>query len=171
MRVRRLLAIWTAKIISTACRLSGRQGVTLAGKIALKIDPAILKDLSSQVREKIFVVCGTNGKTTTNNLLCSAIEAEGKKLVCNNTGSNMLQGIVSAFVLAAGINGKLDADYACQRRVLPSTASPLQWGCCVRSQGFRRRDWRWAQESDICCSGVRRDIRAYSGWGLRCPWR
>lgn len=107
------MAIWTAKIISTACRISGRQGVTLAGKIALKIDPQILKDLASQVREKIFVVCGTNGKTTTNNLLCSAVESEGKKLVCNHTGSNMLQGIVAAFVLAAKNNGKLDADYAC----------------------------------------------------------
>ena len=113
MRVRRLLAIWTAKIISTACRISGRQGVTLAGKVALKMDPDILKDLSEQVREKIFVVCGTNGKTTTNNLLCSALETEGKKLVCNHTGSNMLQGIVAAFVLAAKNNGKLDADYAC----------------------------------------------------------
>ena len=56
MKVRRLMAVWTAKIVSTACRISGRQGVTLAGKIALKIDPNILKDLSSQVREKIFVV-------------------------------------------------------------------------------------------------------------------
>lgn len=113
MRVRRLIAIWTAKIISTACRFSGRQGVTFAGKVALKIDPDILKDLSSQVREKIFVVCGTNGKTTTNNLLCSAIESEGKKLVCNHTGSNMLAGVSAAFVLAAKNNGRLDADYAC----------------------------------------------------------
>lgn len=113
MRIRRLAAIWTAKLISTACKLSGRQGVTLAGKVAMKIDPNILRDLASQVRGKIFVVCGTNGKTTTNNLLCSAIESEGKKLVCNRTGSNMLQGIVAAFVLAAKNNGKLDADYAC----------------------------------------------------------
>ncbi len=113
MRVRRLIAVWTAKIVSTACRLSGRQGVTLAGRIALKMDPKILTDLSSMVREKIFVVCGTNGKTTTNNLLCSAIESEGKKLVCNHTGSNMLAGVAAAFVLAAGNNGKLDADYAC----------------------------------------------------------
>lgn len=113
MRVRRLLAIWAAKIISTACKLSGRQGVTFAGKIALKIDPKILGDLASQVREKIFVVCGTNGKTTTNNLLCMAVESEGKKLVCNHTGSNMLAGVAAAFVLAAKNNGKLDADYAC----------------------------------------------------------
>lgn len=113
MKVRRLLAIWTAKLCSTGCRLVGKQGVTLAGKLALKIDPDILRDLSSQVREKIFVVCGTNGKTTTNNLLCSAIESEGKKLVCNHTGSNMLDGVTAAFVLAAKNNGRLDADYAC----------------------------------------------------------
>lgn len=113
MRVRRLIAVWTAKIVSTACKLSGRQGVTLAGRIALRIDPSVLRDLSAMVREKIFVVCGTNGKTTTNNLLCSAIESEGKKLVCNHTGSNMLAGVTAAFVLAAKNNGKLDADYAC----------------------------------------------------------
>ena len=88
MKIRRLLAVWTSKIIGTACRLTGRQGVTLAGQLAIRIYPGILKELSQEVREKIFVVCGTNGKTTTNNLLCSAIEAEGKKVVCNHTGSN-----------------------------------------------------------------------------------
>ncbi len=113
MRLRRILAVWTAKIVSALCKISGRQGVTLAGKIALRIDPNSLRDLSAQVREKIFVVCGTNGKPTTNNLLCSAVEAEGKKLICNHTGSNMLDGVAAAFVLAAGLNGNIDADYAC----------------------------------------------------------
>ncbi len=79
MGIRRILAVWTAKLVKVACQAAGKQGVTLAGQIALRIDPNILRELSSQVREKIFVTCGTNGKTTTNNLLCSAIEAEGKK--------------------------------------------------------------------------------------------
>ncbi len=113
MSVRRIIAVWAAKIVSALCKISGRQGVTFAGKIALKIDPNILKDLADQVREKIFVVCGTNGKTTTNNLLCSAIESEGKKVVCNHTGSNMLDGVAAAFALAAKGSGRLDADYAC----------------------------------------------------------
>ncbi len=113
MRVRRLLSVWTAKLISTACRMAGKQGVTLAGKVALRIDPAILRDLSAQVRKEIFVVCGTNGKTTTNNLLCAALEAEGGKVVCNHTGSNMLPGVAAAFALAARLNGRIDADYAC----------------------------------------------------------
>lgn len=113
MRIRATAAILAARLLSFGCKLAGKQGVTMAGKLALKIDPDILRDLAGQVREKIFVVCGTNGKTTTNNLLCSAVESEGKKLVCNHTGSNMLMGVAAAFVLAAKWNGRLDADYAC----------------------------------------------------------
>lgn len=113
MKLRRIAAVWTAKITATICKMLGKQGVTWAGKIALSIDPGILTELASDVKEKIFVVCGTNGKTTTNNLLCSALEAQNKKVVCNHTGSNMLNGCVAAFVLNTKWNGKLDADYAC----------------------------------------------------------
>ena len=84
----------------------------MAGKLAMRIDPLILKKLASQVRGDIIVTCGTNGKTTTNNLICSALEAEGRKVICNHTGSNMLMGVAAAFVLNAGISGKLDADNA-----------------------------------------------------------
>lgn len=108
-----MAAVCAAKFAGFACRKMGRQGVTWAGKIALKINPHILEELSGQVKEKIFVVCGTNGKTTTNNMLCAALEAEGKKVICNHTGSNMKNGVVAAFVLAAGLNGRIDVDYAC----------------------------------------------------------
>ena len=113
MKIRKLLAIWAAKAAGTGCKMMGRQGVTWAGKIALKIYPQILTELSEEVRKGIFVVCGTNGKTTTNNMLCAALEAEGQKVVCNHTGSNMLNGVVAAFALDAGLNGHIDADYAC----------------------------------------------------------
>ena len=45
-------------------------------------------------------------------MLCSAIQAEGYSVVCNHTGSNMLNGVVAAFALGAKLNGNLDADYA-----------------------------------------------------------
>ena len=79
MKIRTTIAVMAAKITGHVCKLMGRQGVTWAGKVAMKICPDILEELSSQVREKIFVVCGTNGKTTTNNMLCAGLEAEGKK--------------------------------------------------------------------------------------------
>ena len=127
MKLRRMAAVWAAKAAQAASvHIFHRQGVTWAGKIALRICPDILRELASQVRGDIFIVCGTNGKTTTNNMLCAALEAEGKKVVCNHTGSNMLNGVAAAFVLAAGWSGRLDADCACieideasTRRVFP----------------------------------------------------
>ena len=108
-----MTAVLAAKFVGYVCKKMGRQGVTWAGKVAIKICPDILEQLSSQVRKAIFATCGTNGKTTTNNMLCAALEAEGQKVICNHTGSNMLNGVVAAFVLAAKWNGKIDADYAC----------------------------------------------------------
>lgn len=127
MRLRRMLAIWAAKIAEKiSVHIFHRQGVTWAGKIALKICPNILAELASQVKKEIFIVCGTNGKTTTNNMLCAALEAEGNRVICNHTGSNMLNGVAAALVLGAGIDGNLHVDYAClevdeasTRRVFP----------------------------------------------------
>ena len=113
MKIRTMAAVRAAKLTCFVCQKLGRQGVTWAGRVALAISPNLLRDLSEQVRGKIFVTCGTNGKTTTNNLLCSALEAEGYKVVCNHTGSNMKNGVAAAFALAAGRGGRLDADYAC----------------------------------------------------------
>lgn len=112
MGIRTTAAIVSARALSSFCKIAGKQGVTMAGKLAMKIDPGILKRLASQVKGEIIVTCGTNGKTTTNNLICSALEAEGRKVVCNHTGSNMLMGVAAAFVLSASPGGRLDADNA-----------------------------------------------------------
>lgn len=127
MTFRQKFAIKFAKFVAKLCLKMGRQGVTWAGLIARKIEPNILKVLSDQVREKVYIVCGTNGKTTTNNMLCTTLQSQGKKVLCNRTGSNMLNGVVSAFVLATNDDCQLDCDYACieideasTRRVLPT---------------------------------------------------
>ena len=114
MRLRSRLAITCAKATSSLIKKMNRgSGVTLPGYVARLIDPGILKEMSSQVRGKTIVTMGTNGKTTTNAILCRALENEGKKVIINRTGANMLNGIISAFVLNTDKKGRLDADYAC----------------------------------------------------------
>ena len=54
MNIRRLFAVWSAHFIKTACRLTGKQGATLAGKAALSIYPPILSELAKEVK-KIFL--------------------------------------------------------------------------------------------------------------------
>ncbi|MGN1125830.1 MAG: MurT ligase domain-containing protein [Ruminococcus sp.] len=127
MTLRGKIAIKLSKFVAKLCLKMGRQGVTWAGLIARKIEPNILKILSDQIREKVYIVCGTNGKTTTNNMLCTTLQSQGKKVICNRTGSNMLNGVVSAFVLATDDDCTLNADYACieidevsTKRVLPT---------------------------------------------------
>ncbi len=94
-------------------KLNRGSGVTLPGYVARLIDPQILSVMSGMVREKTIVTMGTNGKTTTNSILYHALKAEGKTVIINRTGANMLNGIISAFVLATDRKGRLHADYAC----------------------------------------------------------
>lgn len=111
---KRILAVRLAKLAAILIRFFHLgNGAVFPGRLAQIIDPEILPALSSQVREKIIAVMGTNGKTTTNSILYHALKREGKKVISNRTGANMPDGIVSAFVLAADWHGKLDTDYAC----------------------------------------------------------
>lgn len=111
--MRKLLAIWITKILIIIGKAAGKKGSSTPGAVALKICPDIIRRLSSQIpSEHIAAVCGTNGKTTTNNLLYSMITSRGKKAVCNNVGANMIMGVATAFIDAADIFGRIKADYA-----------------------------------------------------------
>lgn len=112
-KLRLMLAIIACKGAILLGKILGKAGSSAPGSLALKICPDILNILSKQVRKDIIAVCGTNGKTTTNNLLESFLTSCGYKVICNNYGANMLPGVCCAFASSASIFGKLDADFAC----------------------------------------------------------
>lgn len=76
----------------------GKKGTAFPGKIAMKIQPDILKDLSSKC-EKIAIITGTNGKTTTNNISYHIFNGKYDEIVSNLNGSNMIQGVISPFLI------------------------------------------------------------------------
>ena len=142
-----LLAIIAAKAALTACHLVGKPGSSLPGRAALKIDPHIINSLAAGIRRGIIVTCGTNGKTTTNNLLCAMLEAQGFRVVSNRLGANMIEGVAAAFATSANRPlgylfgskrplgylfgakrplGYLDADFACLEIDEASAARVLQ---------------------------------------------
>lgn len=110
--MRKLLAIWAAKISAVAGRLIGKKSSSSPGVIALKICPDLISRLSKNITHGVIVTCGTNGKTTTNNLLNTALLKCGYTTVCNNLGANMVGGIATAFALASDLKGGLKADWA-----------------------------------------------------------
>lgn len=111
--MRKILAIWAAKLSAIAGRIIGKNSSSGPGTIALKICPDLIERLKGNIRYKVIVTCGTNGKTTTNNLIYSALTKCGHSVVCNNLGANMLSGVATAFALQCNWLGSFKADYAC----------------------------------------------------------
>lgn len=75
-----------------------RAASQLPGRVALAIDPQVVAHLRRKVRVGSIVVCGTNGKTTTTNVVAAALEASGMGVLCNRDGANMLPGVASALL-------------------------------------------------------------------------
>lgn len=114
MKIRFILALLAARAAMFISRVSGRgKGSSLPGMIALKLYPGTLRDLGRQVRLGIIMVTGTNGKTTTNNMVNLVLEGAGYKTIVNREGANLITGVTTAFIRNAGIFGKVEADYAC----------------------------------------------------------
>jgi UDP-N-acetylmuramyl tripeptide synthase len=111
-RMRLILALLVGKTLIIISRLLGNQGSSFPGKMARRIYPEILSELATQVKGKIIVVTGTNGKTTTSNMLAQIIRETGAMLVHNESGANMIPGITTAFIEKSGLIGRKQFDYA-----------------------------------------------------------
>jgi lipid II isoglutaminyl synthase (glutamine-hydrolysing) len=109
--LKKKMAILSGKTFGKLSRLLGHHGSSLPGVIALKIDPDILKKLSKQINQFIFIT-GTNGKTTTSNLLAHLLRSTGKKILNNSEGSNMMSGITSCLINQFPLFGNQLYDYA-----------------------------------------------------------
>lgn len=105
------IAILTGKLAGRTSKMIGKGGSNIPGVVARKIDSSVLKKLSSQV-ENIILVTGTNGKTTTSNLINSILVAAGKKVINNAEGANLITGITTCFVKNSNMIGNMDCEYA-----------------------------------------------------------
>ena len=118
MGIRTRLAVLACKTSNAVLRRMGRGGTNLPGKIALKIDKDILKELSRGV--KVTVVTGTNGKTTTSRMIEQAFEEAGYKYFANKSGANLLTGIITVFAaFAPGRVSSGNVRATAKRKVLP----------------------------------------------------
>ncbi len=107
-----LLGTWLGKAVrlATAWRRGG--GHALPGLVVERVVPGYLAALIGQLPEGVAVVTGTNGKTTTTKMVVELLQATGRTVVTNPTGSNLTRGIVSSLVRQADWRGRLTGDVA-----------------------------------------------------------
>ncbi|MBO7703792.1 MAG: DUF1727 domain-containing protein [Solobacterium sp.] len=92
MAVRLSLVQTMNKILSRYGR-----GGSLPGSLALKLDPSFLTRFS--LPQEVILVSGTNGKTTTSNLIAEVLRANGLTVVNNHRGDNLNVGIATTLAI------------------------------------------------------------------------
>ena len=105
--MRKFLAIVVCKLGRFVGKLVGK-GSSMPGKFALKICPDILKRV--QLPPHIIAVTGSNGKTSTVEMIASVLRAQGKSVIYNAEGSNQVEGVTTLLLTHATLGGKVKAD-------------------------------------------------------------
>ncbi|MEI3362006.1 MAG: Mur ligase family protein [Oscillospiraceae bacterium] len=105
--MRMFLAIVACKLLRFAGKLVGK-GSSLPGKYALKLCPDILRRVTLPPR--VVAVTGSNGKTSTVEMIAAILRADGKRVVYNEEGSNQIEGVTTLVLTHATLGGKVQAD-------------------------------------------------------------
>ena len=121
MKLRTVVATGLGRLVHWGLRrVLHRNASQLPGSLALSIDPQLIAHLRTKARRGSIVVCGTNGKTTTNNVLAAALEAAGMRVLCNRAGANMAAGVASALLPERAVDwAVLEADELSTIHILP----------------------------------------------------
>lgn len=109
-----IIALWFGKIINFLVSIIDKsRGSNLAGQWAMKIDKQMVYHFWKKGIDcsKVLFITGTNGKSTTNNLINHIFKSNGKRVVSNLEGANLIFGIATALIKNCSLTGKVDTDY------------------------------------------------------------
>ncbi|MBP3893968.1 MAG: DUF1727 domain-containing protein [Atopobiaceae bacterium] len=121
MELRSAGAVGAGRLVRLGLQSVLHRGASqLPGRVALAIDPQLIAHLREKAARGSIVVCGTNGKTTTTNVLAASIEAAGMVVICNHEGANMEAGVASALLQGDDADwAVLEADELSTIHILP----------------------------------------------------
>lgn len=105
--MRKLLAILICRFVRLVGRIVGK-GSSLPGKYALKICPDILSRI--QLPKAVVAVTGSNGKTSTVEMIATVLKASGKTVAYNAEGSNQIEGVTTMILNSCTLGGKMKQD-------------------------------------------------------------
>ncbi|MCY3921551.1 MAG: MurT ligase domain-containing protein [Chloroflexi bacterium] len=99
-------AVLAGKAARLGARALGSGGTALPGLIVERLHPQATEQLGSRLSATALIT-GTNGKTTTAAMLARILRADGRTVVHNRSGSNLMRGVTASLVEAASPLGSL----------------------------------------------------------------
>ncbi|MDO4465865.1 MAG: MurT ligase domain-containing protein [Bacillota bacterium] len=103
----KFISILSTKFSAFVLSLMGRGG-SLPGSIGLKFDANILKKL--KFSGPVILVTGTNGKTSTANMITDLLMTNGYNVISNRKGDNLKAGITTTLLTNSTLSGKVKAN-------------------------------------------------------------
>ncbi len=101
------IPVFITKLLVYCGQFFGR-GSSLPGKLALKLFPHVFHGITPP--STVIAVTGSNGKTTTTEMIAFTLRKLGLNVVTNSKGSNQTEGITTAVLGACDTAGKVCAD-------------------------------------------------------------
>ncbi len=102
-----VFTIIACKLIRFAAKLFGK-GSSFPGQVALKLCPDILSRIA--LPKYIIAVTGSNGKTSTVEMIAHILLKNGKKVAWNREGSNQIEGVTTLILSNSTLGGKVKSD-------------------------------------------------------------
>jgi len=99
------ILIWLTHLVSK------ERGTNLPGAWALKIDKKIIEKFKNIDYNKVIFITGTNGKSTSNNLIAQGLRSAGKTVAVNLDGANLVGGIATTLIKYSTLSGKIKTEY------------------------------------------------------------
>ena len=105
--MKKFLTILITKLLRFAGKLIGR-GSSKPGQVALRLCPDILSRM--ELPKYIIAVTGSNGKTSTVEMIAHILTQNGMTVAWNKEGSNQIEGVTTLVLGSATLGGKVKAD-------------------------------------------------------------
>jgi len=106
-----LIVLWISKSVMLLAKLLHKNGSMISGKVAVSIQKDFVKHFSNIDYDKTIFVTGTNGKTTTTNLLAHTMISSNKTVATNSEGANMMSGVATTLIKNSSLFGKFNKEF------------------------------------------------------------
>jgi UDP-N-acetylmuramyl tripeptide synthase len=148
-----IIAGKAAGLASRALHVGG--GTTLPGVVARRIAPDTLRRLSAALPQGVVLVGGTNGKTTTTRMLATILADDGRGVLHNRAGANLVTGLTATALAGSNLSGRLRADiglFEIDEAALPRALEETQPRLVLLHNLFRDQLDRYGEVDTIAAS-------------------